>query len=390
MKKLLLILLLGTTGNAFAQQTFTWSQIADYPYKAWGMNSCGHNGLLYSFSNCGGGNNTLYSYDPATNKWDTLAKLSGGIICNTSIAGVGNKLYLATAGSIKTYDIPTNIWETSNINTPNGFNKDGATAVVVGTDIYYIGGGSTKNLYRLNTASNSFTKLADMGTGRENTQAVHLNGNIYVFGGRLSSSALNTIEVYDIANDQWSNITSTIDKRYFGIAITDGTYIYLLGGERGVNNYKYKSIELYDPINQSVTQIATSNDMNVEHTAYAVGLAGNKLIAAAGFTSTPTNAITEYSEATNFTNSVKVAQQLAKKLSLKMYPNPSSDYVTVSVGADVNMISLYTMEGKLISRYNVSEHSVIKVDIKDLPTATYMIKSFGPQGSQTQLLQVLH
>lgn len=388
MKNLLLILLLASSLGATAQQTFTWTQIADYPYKAWGMNSCGHNGLLYSFSNCGGGNNTLYSYDAATNKWDTLAKLSGSIICNTSLIGVGDKLYLATAGSIKIYDIPTDTWEAAGINTPAGFNKDGATTVAVGTDIYYIGGGSTKNLHKLNTTTKTFAQLANMNTGRENTQAVHLNNKLYVFGGRLSGSALNTIEVYDIANDTWSNITSTIDKRYFGFAVTDGFYIYLLGGERGVNNYKYKSIELYNPTTQAVTQLASTNDMNVEHTAHAFGLADNKLIAAAGFTSTPTNAITEYSEATNFSNTVSIIKNTADDLSFTIYPNPSTIYVNVEVSKAVETVNIYTMDGKEISSHATNNRKSMSIDVSKLSEGMYLIRSIGKQGAQTQLLRI--
>ncbi len=391
MKKLLLILLLASSINATAQQTFTWSQIADYPYAAWGMNSCGHNGLLYSFSNCGGGNNTLYSYDPTANKWDTLAKLSGTIVCNTSIAGVGDKLYLAVAGSIKVYDIPTDTWEAAAINTPNGFNKDGATTVVVGTDIYYVGGGSTKNLYKLNTASKSFTKLTDMGESRENAQIAHQDGNIYVFGGRRSGSALNTIEVYNIANDTWNNITSTIDKRYFGYAIADDSYIYLLGGELGVNNYKYKSIEVYDPANQTVTQMAATNDMNVEHTAHALGLAGNHLVAAAGFTNTPSNGVTVYSESTNFTSTVNVAQQIAKALSFSVYPNPSIIYVTVTTASkSIDAIHICTLDGKVVSTTDMKGKTSCRINTNSLPAGTYLIRSYGVKGTQTQLLQVVH
>ncbi|EDO27140.1 predicted protein [Nematostella vectensis] len=281
MRHLLLSILLVTSFCTYGQQTFSWSKIADYPYKAWGMNACGHNGYLYSFSNCGGGNNTLYRYSPTTDKWDTLAKQSGSTICNTSLVGVGAKLYLIGTGRLYTYDIATDKWDATAITLPSAFKKDGVTAIVVGTDIYYVGGGAptSKNLYKYNTTSNTFTKMTDMITERENAQVAHINGKIYVIGGRKSGSSLSSGEVYDIANDSWTALTATFEKRYFGYAIADANYIYLMGGESGTNSFKYKTIELFNPASGSVTIMNSAvNDMNREHTAFALGLAGGSMV----------------------------------------------------------------------------------------------------------------
>src|SRR5690606_15831456 len=133
-----------------------------------------------------------------------------------------------------------------------------------------------------NTVTQSFTTLAPMKTPRENAQVVMQGDKIYAIAGRRSGSALNTGEVYDIATDTWTDLTPAFEKRYFGFAVADDTYIYIMGGETGTNSYKYKTIEVFDPANNTVTVLDNANDMNIEHTAYALGISGTKLIAAAG------------------------------------------------------------------------------------------------------------
>ncbi|MEZ5017180.1 MAG: T9SS type A sorting domain-containing protein [Flavipsychrobacter sp.] len=393
MKHLLLSILLFTSLCTYGQQTFSWSKIADYPYKAWGMNACGHNGYLYTFSNCGGGNNTLYRYSPTADKWDTLAKLTGGIICNTAISGVGGKLYLTSAGGVQIYDIAANTWGSSPIALPTGFKHSGASAIVVGTDIYYIGGGATKNLFKLSTTTQTFSSLADMNEQRENAQVVYQNNKIYALGGRKSGNGLTSGEVYDITNNSWTTLTSTFEKRYFGYAIADADYIYLMGGETGTNSFKYKTIELFNPTNGSVTIMNSAvNDMNREHTAFALGIAGGKLIAAAGYTNTPNNATTDYCEAANFTSTVGIWQHIAQQLSFNVYPNPAHNTINITLSHPefVNTVSLYNVTGQLVGIDKTSSKKNITLNISELPSGTYFIKAEGKSGIHTEPIQILH
>lgn len=394
MKKVLLALALLLNLSAFGQQQFTWSQIADYPQTHWGMASCSYGQYMYSFSNCGSSTNNLYRYDATADKWDTLAKKSGTTTCNTTIIGANGKLYMAGQNEIYTYDIATDMWDASSIGAPNGFKKEGVVTVAVGDDIYFIGGGSptSKNLFKLNTNTNTFTKLTDMSANRENAQVAYMNDKIYVIGGRSSGSALNSAEVYDITNDTWTAISGMFVKRYFGYAMADGNYVYLMGGETGIGSFKYKTIEVYDPSNNSVTILDTTNDMKREHTAYALGRAGNKLVAAAGFTNTPNNAITAFSEATNFTSTVSIMQQSAEMLHFKTYPNPANNVVNVQLShADkVNTINLYNTSGQLVRTVAVQGNNKVSISLSELPTGTYILRAISSIGSQSQVLKVIH
>lgn len=394
MKYTLLLALILSTSLSNAQKTFTWTQIADYPYSAWGMNFCSDDNNLYTFSNCGGGNNTLYKYNATADKWDTLAKLTGSIICNTSMAAVGDTIYLVAAGSLQLYDIVSDSWISTTISTPTAFKKDGASALVVDTVIYYIGGGAptSTNLFKYSTNTRTFTQLASMNTARENAQVTLFNDKIYAIGGRKSGSTLDSGEVYDIANDTWTTIPVGFAKRYFGAAISDSSYIYLMGGETGTNSFKYKTIEVFDPVNNTVTILDTMiNNMNREHTAYALGISGTKLIAAAGFTNTPTNAITNYCEATDFKTVVNIMKAQKESVDFTIYPNPTNGliYVRMANPIDIDKIELYNTTGQLVAKRNTNDKKEITIDCSMLPSGSYVIRAYSKTGTvQAQLLQV--
>lgn len=391
MKHILLSILFLTSISVTAQQTFNWSQIADYPYNAWGMNSCGYNGYLYTFSNCGGANNNLYRYDAGADKWDTLANLSVTGICNTSMAGVDGKLYIAGAGVLHVFDINSGQFEGNTVTTPGSFNQNGVVAVGVGTSLYYIGGGSTKNLYRFDASSKTFTKLADMNDGHENVQAAYKDGKIYVIGGRSNGGGLTSAEVYDIANNTWTSLTSTFAKRYFGFAFADSNYIYLMGGETGTNSFKYKTIELFDPANNTVTIMDTmTNNMNREHTAHGMGVAGGKLVAAAGFTNTPNNSTTNYCEAANFNEVTSVMKQNKESVDFKVYPNPANGVVHIQFANPkaVNTIALFNVTGQQVLTRDINERKEISIDVSTLTAGNYLLKLTGNNATQVQQLQI--
>ncbi len=379
------LLLLLTCLTSTAQQSFTWSRVADYPYQAWGMTSCNLNGALYTFSNCGTSNNTLYRYTAANDKWDTLAKLPGATFCNTAMAGVGGKIYLLGNTIMHEYDVTTDTWSNS-VSLPAGLKKDGASMIVYGNDIYIAGGGTstTVNFFKFSTNTQAFSQLTPMSTPRENAQVALLADKIYVIAGRRSGASLNTAEVYDIATDTWSSISLTFQKRYFGFAIADKQYIYIMGGETGVNSFKYKNIELYDPANNTVTTLSNTNDMNVEHTAYALGISGTKLVAAAGFTNTPSNNITtEYCESTEFSNAVNILQVKKQSVDFNIFPNPATSKLFIKPEQHSNIVAIriYNTAGQLIKNVeNLHNQEQVAVNISMLSDGVYFIKAFNASG----------
>ncbi len=393
MKNLLLGLLVIFSINATAQENFNWKKIADYPYKAWGMNACSDNQYLYTFSNCGGANNTLYRYSPSADKWDTLAKLNANPICNTAMSVIGKTIYLIGNGNLYKYNIITDTWDVNTITLPAGFTQNGVTQVTIANVIYYIGGGTptSKNLYKFDSNNNTFTKLSDMNTERENAQAAFAHNTLFVFGGRKNGSALNTIEEYDVATNKWTTLAATIDPRYFGYAFYGKGHIYIIGGERGVNNYKYKSIDIYNTQTKAVTTHTSANDMNVEHTAFGMAQVGNDLVAAGGYTNTPSNATTDYCESSPISWWLNIAENTVANLSYTLYPNPASKTINIVLThpENINTISIYSITGQHISTNTVSTKT-LNIDVSELQTGTYFIKANGAEGTHTEIVKVIH
>jgi N-acetylneuraminic acid mutarotase len=390
MRYFLPLILFFASFSSNAQKSFTWSRIADYPAAHWGMASCSLDGYLYSYGACGAGSNVLYRYSPQADKWDTLATLTAGTICQTSLAGINGKLYLPHTQGLYVYDVNNNQWEPTAISYPPGFKHLGAIAVVKGDDIYYVAGSNTKNLYKFNSTSRTFTQLADMAIGRDLPQAVLLNDKIYVFAGRASLQALSSAEVYDIATDSWQDITPAVSKRYFGHAITDGTYIYIMGGETGAVSHKYKTIEVYEPANNSVTILDTAiNDMDYHHTAFCFGVVNNKVIAASGYTNVPSlDHVTKYSEAANFQSTANVLNTMKQQIDFTLYPNPARDIVHIAMNNATDAhIEIYNTAGSLVLSKDMSGKARA-IDIAELPTGIYVVRVRKGAFTQARLLQI--
>ncbi|QPQ50744.1 T9SS type A sorting domain-containing protein [Chryseobacterium indologenes] len=65
-------------------------------------------------------------------------------------------------------------------------------------------------------------------------------------------------------------------------------------------------------------------------------------------------------------------QDMKYNNSIKIYPNPASDFITIEVGKNdkINKINIYTMTGEFVLSSKKSE-----VDIKDIATGSYMIEA---------------
>lgn len=76
------------------------------------------------------------------------------------------------------------------------------------------------------------------------SDAVSLNGKIYVVGG-YRTSALSSVERYDPAINQWEYVANMIEPRCGHRCCSVDNSIYAIGG--GSGRKCYTSIEKYDP-----------------------------------------------------------------------------------------------------------------------------------------------
>ncbi|MDD0851649.1 kelch repeat-containing protein [Halobacteriovorax sp. GB3] len=121
-------------------------------------------------------------------------------------------------------------------------------AVSVGDSIYVVGGHKgfehtyppesfSKEVYRYDLKSNSWTRLADKISPVHGVTISYYNGYIYAFGGFAYSEnykpkwkSLKTIERYDIARNKWEVIGELPEPRSSNAIATIGSKVYLIGG----------------------------------------------------------------------------------------------------------------------------------------------------------------
>jgi N-acetylneuraminic acid mutarotase len=119
-----------------------------------------------------------------------------------------------------------------------------------GVNVYEIGGdtadsvSSTINVY--NVTEQAWRELTIKPTAVAATTAAVLFGEIYVPGGRLADGQpTDVVEVYSPAQDAWRSVASLPQPVAGGLALSDGSFLYLFGGWNG-NAYLDTTYQ-YDP-----------------------------------------------------------------------------------------------------------------------------------------------
>jgi len=80
------------------------------------------------------------------------------------------------------------------------------------------------------TVSQEWTEIAPMNIARARHASVQLNdGRVAVIGG-FHFTPLSSIEVYDPSRNTWTKCESLAHPRYDHCAVSDGRYVYVIGG----------------------------------------------------------------------------------------------------------------------------------------------------------------
>lgn len=164
--------------------------------------------------------------------------------------------------------------------------RSSAGIVSIGDDVYIIGGYNRSScldsveLY--NKAENRWQYIHSMTTKRSRCNAVAMNNSIYAFGGSDGHRDLNSMEIYTPASGEWktSNATMLEGRSSFGAATVNGN-IYVIGGTH--YSYPLSSAECYDAAKQKWASIP---DMRICRNDLAVAALNGKIYAIGGEQST--------------------------------------------------------------------------------------------------------
>lgn len=192
-----------------------WVVKSPVPYVARGM-AVASDGT-YVYTNGGINDNgtvyrDTYRYDPVANTWTQLAPFLLTTARFQAPAAYGNngKIYFfggydlnsSETNTTRIYDIASNTWSLGAVMPASRANS--AVGYYNGK-IYVAGGVEQQQLWSYDIASNAWnTALPNMPGPVSNSGFGVINGKLYVAGGNANNNYLNTLYVYDIASNTWS------------------------------------------------------------------------------------------------------------------------------------------------------------------------------------------
>ncbi|MBJ6137700.1 kelch repeat-containing protein [Marinobacter litoralis] len=281
-----------------------WEPKAPAPIAVLDASGATIDGKFYAVGgkNSSGHLNNLLIYDPASDSWSQGAPLPGAGVENPAVAAYNGELYVfggSTApfsGAVtnaSVYNPLTNTWATlPSMPTARG----GATAQALNGNLYIIGGMGTAG-NSLNTVevfdplSNTWQPGQSLTYVRDNPGSAVMNGKIYVFGGRHREAsgttiegAMKTVEMFDPATGNWSNMSPMpTGRRTMSVGVIGGK-IQVAGGEFNANNTTgvFEQNEEFDPTTNTWRPL--TNVPTPKHGAAAATINGTLYIMGGGAT----------------------------------------------------------------------------------------------------------
>ena len=174
----------------------------------------------------------------------------GQVFAIAGLAQDGTRL-----GTLEKYDPASNAWTTL-LPMPTG--RPGLAFVETGEMFYALGGeGSTSGRWApevevYNPATNTWSSKNDWAVPRNDLAYGAINGKIYLAGGRTGyGGTVATCEEYDPASDSWSTKTDMpLSVLSPASGVIDGK-LYVAGGQHKDSETHYElvdSLQIYDPV----------------------------------------------------------------------------------------------------------------------------------------------
>ncbi|OOB92252.1 hypothetical protein B0T42_01120 [Rathayibacter sp. VKM Ac-2630] len=214
---------------------------------------------------------------------------AGGAAIGTKIYVVDGKTSTGPKASLRIFDTATSAW-TTGAALPGSAVENPAVVAHSGR-LYAFGGstgpfsGASRSLYRYDPATNAWTALASMATGRGGVAGVVVGGRIWAIGGMDSTGAsLRTTEKYDIATNTWSAGPSLLTARDNPGAGVVNDRIHVFGGRTRLASgtevsANLASAEMLNPLSGGWQ---TRASMPTGRRTMAVGVINGRIIAAGG------------------------------------------------------------------------------------------------------------
>ncbi|KAH9503311.1 Influenza virus NS1A-binding protein [Bulinus truncatus] len=128
----------------------------------------------------------------------------------------------------------------------------------------YDRGECLQSVEEFNIKDNQWVKMPDMNRARGRFGAAVLNGSIYVCGGSDGWKELPCVEKYDPAVRKWKYVSNMLKERSSHGVVTLNNKLYCIGGCEGQRSIPY--CEAYDPVTRSQACVCAAGGL-----LYAIG-----------------------------------------------------------------------------------------------------------------------
>ena len=140
-------------------------------------------------------------------------------------------------------------------------------------DAFHALGSSAVDLY--NTATGEWSALPSMNEPRAYHSLVLFEGKVCVIGGEKSK----TSECFDSGTNKWTYLPPMLTRRREAAAVELGGELYVIGGEHGNTFEQLRSVEKYNPVTETWSEVA---DLKQGMTDHAVGVYNEKIYVIGG------------------------------------------------------------------------------------------------------------
>ncbi|MBP6823167.1 MAG: hypothetical protein KA368_16580, partial [Acidobacteria bacterium] len=252
-------------------------------------------------------------YSPDSQQWTSAGSFgeargfhTATVLANARVLMVGGApaLPLSSAlSSVEIHDPAVGKW-LAQAGSPNTLRYDHTATLLTNGKVLIAGGrdstGALKSSEIYDPATDTWTPTADLNIARgDHTATILRNGKVLVTGGSSSSGTLDTAEVYDPATNSWSltaNIMPNKRADHTATLLADGK-VLAVGGWNTTGTNVIRGCDIYDPATNTWTTAGTLTTARRFHSATL--LFDGRVLAVGGDTTASLKTSELYDPATN-------------------------------------------------------------------------------------------